>query len=161
MWKALRIEALADTIAAEPAARLAENRLDIGRRQRPQRIGHWIDVSRCGHNQLPRSSKMTTRRKARSRSLGWGKDLTDRGSAFPACKQEIGAAFWEDAGAGVAFSAQCGIEASDEGMTVDRLAEEGNSTGRLCSLADSLFGEGGNEDDRHIWTAYGQLVLQF
>jgi hypothetical protein len=32
MWKALRIEALADTIAAEPAARLAENRLDIGRR---------------------------------------------------------------------------------------------------------------------------------
>ena len=43
MRKTTRIEALADTIAAEPAARLAENRLDIGRRQRPQRIGHWID----------------------------------------------------------------------------------------------------------------------
>jgi hypothetical protein len=47
MRKTTRIEALADTIAAEPAARLAENRLDIGRRQRPQRIGHRIDVSRC------------------------------------------------------------------------------------------------------------------
>jgi hypothetical protein len=38
MRKTTRIEALADTIAAEPAARLAENRLDIGRRQRPQRM---------------------------------------------------------------------------------------------------------------------------
>jgi hypothetical protein len=46
-------------------------------------------------------------------------------------------------------------------MTVDRLAEEGDGTGRLRALADSLFGKGGNEDDRHIRTAYGQLVLEF
>src|SRR5258708_28906578 len=55
---------------------------------------------------------------------------------------------------------QCGIEASDEGMTVDRLAEEGDGTGRLRALADSLFGKGGNEDDRHVRTAYGQLFLE-
>ena len=42
-----------------------------------------------------------------------------------------------------------------------RLTKEGDSTGRLSSLANSLFGKGGNEDDRHIRTAYGQLVLQF
>src|SRR5216683_7702235 len=62
-----------------------------------------------------------------------------------------------------AFSAtpQCGIEAFDQGMTVDRLAEEGDGTGRLRALADSLFGKGGNEDDRHVRTAYGQLVLEF
>jgi len=60
-----------------------------------------------------------------------------------------------------AFSAtpQCGIEAFDESMTVDRLAKEGDGTGRLSSLANSLFGKGGNEDDRYIRTAYGQLVL--
>src|SRR5260370_41813753 len=64
---------------------------------------------------------------------------------------------------GAAFSAtpQCGIEASDEGMTVDRLAKEGDGAGRLCALVNSLFGEGGNENDRHVRTAYGQLTLQF
>src|SRR5882757_4081187 len=45
-------------------------------------------------------------------------------------------------------------------MTVDRLAEEGDGTGRLCTLADSLFGKGGNEDDRYVRTAYGQRVLE-
>jgi hypothetical protein len=62
-----------------------------------------------------------------------------------------------------AFSAtpQCGIEAFDERMTVDRLAEEGDGTGRLCTLADSLFGKGGNEDDRYVRTAHGQRVLEF
>src|SRR3981081_886486 len=62
-----------------------------------------------------------------------------------------------------AFSAtpQCGIEAFDEGMTVDWLAKEGDGAGRLCALANSLFGEGGNENDRHVRTAYGQLALQF
>jgi hypothetical protein len=64
---------------------------------------------------------------------------------------------------GAAFSAtpQCGIEAFDEGMTVDRLAKEGDGAGRLCALANSLFGESGNENDRHVRTAYGQLALQF
>src|SRR5260370_6560703 len=62
-----------------------------------------------------------------------------------------------------AFSAtpQCGIEAFDEGMTVDRLAEEGDGTACLCTLADSLFGIGGNEDDRYVRMAYGQRVLEF
>jgi hypothetical protein len=54
---------------------------------------------------------------------------------------------------------QCGIEAFDEGMTVDRLAEEGDGTACLCTLADSLFGKGGNEDDRYVRMAYGQRVL--
>jgi hypothetical protein len=47
------------------------------------------------------------------------------------------------------------------GMTVDRLAREGDGAGGLSALANSLFGKGGNEDDRHIRTAYGQLALQF
>jgi hypothetical protein len=66
-----------------------------------------------------------------------------------------------DIGAMISASRQSGIEAFDEGMTVDRLAEEGDGTGRLCALANSLFGEGGNENDRHVRTAYGQLALQF
>jgi hypothetical protein len=37
---------------------------------------------------------------------------------------------------------QCGIEASDEGMTVDRLAEEGDGTGRLRSGASACHTEG-------------------
>src|SRR5882672_6475228 len=65
-----------------------------------------------------------------------------------------------DIGAAISATPQCGIEASDEGMTVDRLAEEGDGTGRLCTLADSLFGKGGNEDDRYVRTAYGQRVLE-
>jgi len=35
MWEALGVEALADTITAGPAGRLAEDRLDVGRRKRP------------------------------------------------------------------------------------------------------------------------------
>src|SRR5580704_16242846 len=66
-----------------------------------------------------------------------------------------------DIGAAFSVTPQCGIEAFDEGMTVDRLAKEGDGAGRLCALANSLFGEGGNEDDGHIRTAYGQLALQF
>jgi hypothetical protein len=53
MWEPLRVEALADTVAAEPASGLAESRLDVGRRERPQRIGFWIDVSRFSHGQVP------------------------------------------------------------------------------------------------------------
>jgi hypothetical protein len=34
MREALGVEALADTITAEPASRLAEDRLDVGRRKR-------------------------------------------------------------------------------------------------------------------------------
>jgi hypothetical protein len=65
-------------------------------------------------------------------------------------------------GIGAASAApQYGIEAFDEGMTVDRLAKKGDGTGRLCALANSLLGKGGNEDDRHVRTAYGQLALQF
>src|SRR6266851_7820292 len=66
-----------------------------------------------------------------------------------------------DISAALSATPQCGIEAFDEGMTVDRFAKEGDGTGRLRTLANSLFGKGGNEDDRHIRTAYGQLVLQF
>src|SRR5260370_18718206 len=64
---------------------------------------------------------------------------------------------------GAAFSAtpQCRIEAFDEGMTVDRLAKKSNGTGGLCALANSLFGKGGNEDDRHIRSAHGHLALHF
>ena len=63
----------------------------------------------------------------------------------------------------LAFSAapQCGIEAFDQGMTVDWLTEEGDGAGCLCALADSLFGIGGNEDDRYVPTAYRQRVLKF
>jgi len=42
MREALGVEALADTTTAEPASRLAEDRLDVGRRRRPQWIDHRI-----------------------------------------------------------------------------------------------------------------------
>jgi len=55
---------------------------------------------------------------------------------------------------------QCSIEVLDEGMTVDWLAEEGDGTGCHCTPADSLFGKGGDEDDRYARPAYDQLVLE-
>jgi hypothetical protein len=55
---------------------------------------------------------------------------------------------------------QCSIETLDEGMTVDWLAEEGDGTGCHCTPADSLFGTGGDEDDRYARPAYDQLVLE-
>ena len=55
MRESLRVEALADTIAAEPTYRLAKGPLDVRRRKRTQRIGDWIDVS-CSHGQFPRST---------------------------------------------------------------------------------------------------------
>jgi len=65
MREALGIEALADTIAAPNQPRgLRKNRLDIGPPSRgPQRIGHWIDVSRCSQKSLfPIEQKWRTRR---------------------------------------------------------------------------------------------------
>src|SRR6266853_1974514 len=56
---------------------------------------------------------------------------------------------------------QRGIETFDESMTVDRLAEEGDGTGCFCTPADSLFGKGGNEDDRYARPASGKVVLEF
>jgi len=57
-------------------------------------------------------------------------------------------------------TSQCGIEALDEDMTVDWLAEEGDGTGCLCTPADSLFGKGGDEDDRYARPAYDHLLLK-
>ena len=46
-------------------------------------------------------------------------------------------------------------------MAVHWLAEEADRAGRLRALADTLFGEGGNEDNAHSLTAGGQLSLKF
>ena len=59
MREPLRVEALADTVAAEPTSGLAESPLDVGRRERTQRIRYWIDVSRCSHG-FPNRSMATT-----------------------------------------------------------------------------------------------------
>jgi hypothetical protein len=53
MREPLRVEALADTVAAEPTRGLAESPLDVGRRERTQRISYWIDISRCSHGSCP------------------------------------------------------------------------------------------------------------
>jgi hypothetical protein len=57
MREALGVEALADTITSEPASRLGKDRLDVGRRKKFQWIDPRIDVSRCSHGQLPRSTE--------------------------------------------------------------------------------------------------------
>jgi hypothetical protein len=69
MRESLGVEALTDAITAEPPNWLAKRRLDVRRRERSQRIGHYIDVSRCSHGHLPRSTNVIPR-KARSRIIG-------------------------------------------------------------------------------------------
>jgi hypothetical protein len=53
MREASGIQTFANTITAEPASGLAEKRLDVGRRERPQRLGHWNYVSRLRHGHFP------------------------------------------------------------------------------------------------------------
>ena len=69
MRESLGVEALTDPITTEPPSWLAKSRLNVRRRERSQRIGHYIDVSRCSHGHLPRSNNVTPR-KARSRITG-------------------------------------------------------------------------------------------
>jgi hypothetical protein len=68
MREPLRVEALADTVTAEPTSGLAESPLDVGRRERAQRISHWIDVSRCSHG-FP-NRPIATNRGAHLRNTG-------------------------------------------------------------------------------------------
>jgi hypothetical protein len=56
---------------------------------------------------------------------------------------------------------QCGIEAKDQGMRVNWLAEEANRAAGLRALPYPLFGEGGNENDRHSPMASREHALKF
>src|SRR4029077_10963534 len=55
---------------------------------------------------------------------------------------------------------QRALEAADDHVAIDGLAEEAHGAGRLRALADPFLGEGGDEDDRYTALSRLELALQ-